>query len=204
MALDNKQVSIVEAAIKRFAHFGVAKTTMTEIATDLSLSKASLYYYFPDKLNLYGAVLQYIADLDAREHEKALEKENDPFKAIIIYLEHRTGFIIKYYNILEFLKTISPSKIPEELQSIFSNLKKRELHRLFLIINKGVQSGIFKIKDVKKTTELFFDFLDGFRTSFIINTNQFFPDKKQFRALLNRETEFALIFLNGLTIKKLP
>jgi TetR/AcrR family transcriptional regulator len=202
MALDNKQVSIVEAAIKRFAHFGVAKTTMSEIAADLSLSKASLYYYFPDKLNLYGAVLQYIADQDAREHDENLAKEKDPYKAIMDYLERRTEFIIKYYNILEFLKSVSPSKIPPELQPIFSNLKKRELNRLNLVIEKGVKSGQFKIKDIKRTAELLFDFLDGFRTSFIINSNHFFPDKKQFRSILNKETEFALIFLNGLTIKK--
>lgn len=201
MALDTKQVSIVEAAIKRFAHFGVAKTTMSEIAADLSLSKASLYYYFPDKLNLYGAVLQFIADQDAAEHDEGLANEKDPYKAIREYLERRTEFIIKYYNILEFLKTISPSKIHPELQPIFSNLKKRELNRLVLIIEKGVNSGQFKIKDVKKTAELFFDFLDGFRTAFILNSNQFFPDKKQFRSILSKESEFALIFLNGLTIK---
>ena len=202
MVLDNKQVSIVEAAIKRFAHFGVAKTTMSEIAADLSLSKASLYYYFPDKLNLYGAVLQHVADQDARQHDEELAGEKDPYKAIIQYLERRTEFIIKYHNILEFLKSINPSKIPDELQPIFSNLKKRELNRLVLIIDKGVQSGLFKIKDVKKTAELLFDFLDGFRTAFIINSNHFFPDKKQFRSILSKESEFAIIFLNGLTIKK--
>lgn len=48
MSQDLKREAIIEAAIKRFAHFGVGKTTMTEIGNDLSLSKASLYYYFPD------------------------------------------------------------------------------------------------------------------------------------------------------------
>ena len=93
MGLDNKQVLIVEAAIKRFAHFGVAKTTMSEIAADISLSKASLYYYFPDKLSLYGAVLQYVADKDASQHDDALAMEKDPYKAIIAYLERRTCYL---------------------------------------------------------------------------------------------------------------
>lgn len=202
MAQDQKQGAIVEAAIKRFAHFGVAKTTMAEIAGDLSLSKASLYYYFPDKLNLYAAVIRQITEVGTKADEAALASEKDPFKAILFFLERRTDFIIKYHNILEYLKTFSPSKIPAELEPVFTQLRKQELRRLNDIIEKGVQSGLFKIRDAKKTAELFFDFLEGFRTSILLNSPNFFPDKKQFQAILKKEAEFALIFFNGLTIKR--
>ncbi|RYF85796.1 MAG: TetR/AcrR family transcriptional regulator [Chitinophagaceae bacterium] len=202
MAQDQKQSAIIEAAIKRFAHFGVSKTTMTEIATDLSLSKASLYYYFPDKLSLYAAVFQTITEAGAAEHEQELANEGNPFKAIAYFLERRTEFIIKYHNILEYLRTFSPSNIPAELQPVFAQLKKRELQRLTSIIEKGVKAGLFRIKDSKKTAELFFDFLEGFRTSFLLNTPNFFPDKKQFQVILKKELEFAVIFFNGLTIEK--
>src|SRR5665647_1637870 len=49
---------IIEASQKRFGVFGVEKTSMREIADDLKLSKASLYYYFPDKETLYKAVVE--------------------------------------------------------------------------------------------------------------------------------------------------
>src|SRR5215203_5865723 len=202
MAQDQKQELIIEAAIKRFAHFGVAKTTMSEIAADLSFSKASLYYYFPDKLNLYAAVFKTITEAGVKADDADLAKKEDPFEAILFFLEKRTEFIIRYHNILEYLKTFSPATIPAELQPVFSQLKKRELQRLTNIIEKGVQSGLFKIKDAKKTAELFFDFLEGFRTSFLINSPNFFPDKKQFQSILKKESEFAVIFFNGLTIKK--
>jgi TetR/AcrR family transcriptional regulator len=202
MAQDQKQEVIIEAAIKRFAHFGVAKTTMSEIAADLSLSKASLYYYFPDKLNLFAAVFKTITEEATQTDETVLAKENDPFKAILYFLERRTDFIIKYHNILEYLKTFSPIATPPELQPVFTQLKKKELHRLTTIIEKGVTSGLFKIKDAKKTAELLFDFLEGFRTSFLLNNANFFPDKKQFQSILKKEVEFAFIFFNGLTIKK--
>ena len=200
MPQDSKQELIIEAAIKRFAHFGVAKTTMSEIAADLSLSKASLYYYFPDKLNLYAAVLKRITDVVGDEAE--LAKEKDPFKAIIYFLERRTDFIIKYHNILEYLKTFSPAAIPTKLQPVFTQLKKRELQRLTDIIEKGIHTKLFRIKEPRKTAELFFDFLEGFRNSFLLNSPNFFPDKKQFQAILKKETEFAIIFFNGLTIIK--
>lgn len=200
MAQDQKQDLIIEAAIKRFVHFGVAKTTMNEIAADLSLSKASLYYYFPDKLNLYAAVLQKITETGEGADDQELAKEKDPSKAILSFLEKRTEFIIKYHNILEFLKGFNATKIPVELQPIFSRLKKRELQRLAFIIQKGIDAGRFKIKDAKKTAELFYDFLDGFRSALLAASPHFFPDKKQLQAILKREMEFAIIFFNGLTI----
>ena len=83
---------------------------------------------------------------------------------------------------------------------MFTRLRKQELQRLTAIIEKGVQSGLFQLRDTKKTAELFFDFLEGFRTSILLNSPNFFPDKKQFQAILKKEAEFARIFFNGLTI----
>src|SRR5918993_4300016 len=168
MAQDQKQQAIIDAAIKRFAHFGVAKTTMAEIAADLSISKASLYYYFPDKLNLYAEVFKTITGVVTESGDTELAKQKDPFEAILFFLERRTEFIIKYHNILEYLKTFSPSKIPAALQPVFAQLKKKGMKRLVQIIDKGVQSGLFKLRDSQKTAELLFDFLEGFRTSILL------------------------------------
>jgi TetR/AcrR family transcriptional repressor of mexJK operon len=198
MAQDQKQAAIIEAAIKRFAHFGVAKTTMSEIAADLSLSKASLYYYFPDKLNLYAEVLKSVTNAEQNDAE-IIAKEADPIKAILAFLERRTEFIIKYHNILEFLKTFQPSNLPKELEPVFSHLRQRELNRIIAIIEKGVKTGKLEQTDAKKTAELYFDFLDGFRYSELSRIPHFFPDKKQFQAILKKEKAFSIIFFKGLS-----
>ena len=54
----NKMQQIIDVAQKRFGVYGLEKTSMREIAEDLNLSKASLYYYFPDKESLYRAVVE--------------------------------------------------------------------------------------------------------------------------------------------------
>ena len=188
---------IIEAALKRFAHFGVAKTTMSEIGSDLALSKASLYYYFPDKINLYAAVLKSIIDANEKEIGPMIDTDPDPFKAIQFFLEHRTNFIIKYYNILEFLK--SKAGIPEELQPLFKDVRARELRRMQAIVEQGQIKGLFKIEDAKATAALLFDSLEGLRLTYLDRQSAFFPDKKQFLAISKREKELARIFLNGLT-----
>jgi TetR/AcrR family transcriptional regulator len=202
MAQDTKQKAIIDAAIRRFAHFGVAKTTMSEIAADLSLSKASLYYYFPDKISLYAAVLKSITHAFAEAHDPELARETDPFKAVLLYLQRRTDFIIQYHNILEYLRTFTPANMPAELQDLFAGIRKKELQRLVSIFGLGVQSGKFQVGDVKKTAELFFDLLEGLRSSHLLKSPNIFPDKKQFLAIHKKETDFADIFLKGLTIKR--
>lgn len=62
---DKKRELIIEGAIKRFIHYGINKTTMNEIAEDMSVSKPSLYYYFPDKTSLIlGVFYQFVIFLD--------------------------------------------------------------------------------------------------------------------------------------------
>ena len=200
MSQDQKRDAIIDAALKRFAHFGVGKTTMTEIGNDLALSKASLYYYFPDKLNLYAAVLKNITDAHQQKSAAALEKEPDPRQAILLFLELRTDFIIKYHNILEYLRTFTPMNIPPELQSLFSHLRTMELARITSILEQGKEQGLLHLQDTRKTAELFYDFLDGFRHAFFTRNGTLFPDKKQFQAILKREKEFAVIFFNGLSV----
>lgn len=198
MSQDTKREAIIEAALKRFAHFGVAKTTMNEIAGDLAFSKASLYYYFPDKINLYAAVLKSISEKNVLQEADVLDRESDPWKAIALYLEKRTDFIIKYHHILEFLKTYTPMNMPPELENLFTHFREQELNRITGILDKGKVQGRFLIEDSRKTAELFYDFLEGFRYSVLSRSGMLFPEKKQFLAILKKEKAFARIFFNGL------
>ncbi|MEO5967356.1 MAG: TetR/AcrR family transcriptional regulator, partial [Ferruginibacter sp.] len=85
MAKDKKE-AILEAAYKRFAHYGVNKSTMEEIASDLNISKASLYYYFPDKLTIYAEVLQSLSEKESLKNDEYL-MEDDPLKSFFKYLD---------------------------------------------------------------------------------------------------------------------
>jgi TetR/AcrR family transcriptional repressor of mexJK operon len=197
MSQDLKKDLIIKAAQKRFSHFGVSKTTMNEIADDLSISKASLYYYFPDKLNLYAAVLQKIIETEESNGPDPL-KEKDPQVALVSYLENRTKFIIQHYNILEYLKTLGTA-VPKELEPIFSSARTREIKSIASIIKKGMEQKQLKVTDPQKTAELFLDCLNGLRTSAVSNKSNFFPNKKQFVDLASREKEVAAIFIKGLS-----
>lgn len=50
--LDETARLILNAAAKRFLHYGYGKTTMSEIAGDCNMSTGNLYRYFPSKLDI--------------------------------------------------------------------------------------------------------------------------------------------------------
>src|SRR5436853_2436345 len=67
---DSVRSQIVEAAKKRFSHFGYAKTTMAEVSADCSMSPGNLYRFFPGKLDIAEA----IATEDYERHLAHLRK----------------------------------------------------------------------------------------------------------------------------------
>ena len=197
MRQDTKRDAIIEAAKKRFSHFGVSKTTMNEIADDLAISKASLYYYFPDKLNLYAAVLQHIIEAE-NGHASSYQDEPTAEKAIHLYLDNRIRFINKYYNILEYLQS-SAIISAKELKPVFDKVRTNQLASVAGILEKGKSAGSLHFENTTRTAELFLACMEGIRAS-IITHNNFFPDKKVFNAILKQEKELASIFIRGLSI----
>ena|SRR5215204_2911014 len=197
MTQDKKREAIIEAAKKRFSHFGVGKTTMNEIADDLSISKASLYYYFPDKLNLYAAVLQTIIESE-QAHEPDFLKEKDLQKALTKFLESRTESIIRNHNIIEYLRTIGTS-FPPELEKLFTLARTRDIKVVAAIISNGTKAQGAKTKNAQKLAELLIDCFEGLRNATFNPRTNFSLEKAQFYEVLKREKELALIFANGLT-----
>jgi len=51
----SKNQIIVDAARKRFQHYGIGKTTMQEIAADAGVAVGTLYLYFSNKDELVVA-----------------------------------------------------------------------------------------------------------------------------------------------------
>ncbi|VTQ03477.1 TetR/AcrR family transcriptional regulator [Sphingobacterium daejeonense] len=118
---DAKRMKILEAAKRRFAHYGLAKTTMAEIAQDLSFSKALLYYYFPDKNRLYAAVFEMAVDEIITETTEKINKAKDVNEAMEAFLATRLTVIKDNFNIFEFTYTLR-NEMPSDIESVLPSL----------------------------------------------------------------------------------
>jgi len=194
---DKKRLLIIDAALKRFAHYGLAKTTMTEIAKDISFSKALLYYYFPDKLSLYVSVIEHMMHTLSRDLIKSVEKTSTAAEGILILLQKRQAFIQKYYKLIEYTQMIGP-ELPEALFEKFTRARAFELKIITELLTKGNKSGEFFIEDVSFTTEIFVEAVSGIHFNILTRAKNIFPDKEEFKLIFLKEKRFAEIFLAGL------
>jgi len=198
---DKKRMLIVEAAARRFAHFGLAKTTMSEIAKDLSFSKALLYYYFPDKNSLYAAVLDHVIKNAFEEIEVGLQRIADCHEAMMFMLDRRIAFITRFYTLLEHSLS-AVQQIPDEMACVLAEPKDKELQLINTILKKGNQTGQLQVKNIQETSEIILYALVGMRFSVLrdIKSEVLFPTKEEFDRILNLQKKMATILLKGLSM----
>jgi AcrR family transcriptional regulator len=191
---------IIEASQHRFGIYGIEKTSMREIAGDLKLSKASLYYYFPDKESLYRAVVEkeqeeFIGKLS----EKFLNIE-EPENLLLEYSKKRLSYFRKLLNLsrlrLEAYSGLKPAF--RETIEIFRDKEKEILKRIF---EKGISKGIFFIENTDETAMLFLDLLRGLRIGEVNDKKTLFIEEKEFDLLLEKTIAFTNIFIKGLKYK---
>jgi len=194
---DKKRLLIIDAALKRFAHYGLAKTTMTEIAKDISFSKALLYYYFPDKLSLYVSVIENMMHTLSRDLIKSVEKTSTATEGILILLQKRQAFIQKYYKLIEYTQMIGP-ELPEALYEKFTRARAFELKIITELLSKGNLSGELAVEDIPFTTEIFVEAVSGIHFNILTRAKHLFPGKEEFKLIFLKEKRFAEIFLAGL------
>jgi len=199
---DKKRTLIIETATKRFAHFGIAKTTMTEIAKDLSLSKALLYYYFPDKISLFAAVFENIAKKMIAKIQLGINDINNCEEAVLYLIDMRLAFAMKYYNLFD-QSLNSMTEMPSELARVIQLVSDLEIKIIAEIFKKANKKGEIDIDDPAHLAEIFLNAMIGMRFCVLKDKKALFvPTKEEFDDISQMQKKLAIIFLNGLRRQK--
>lgn len=193
----NKVELIIEASQKRFGLFGIEKTSMREIANDLKLSKASLYYYFPDKESLYKAVvekeqIEFISKISER-----IFSIQEPEQLLLEYANARLSYFRTLLN-LSRLRLEDYSELKPGFRETIQDFKEKEKEILIRIFEKGISSGIFFINDTDQTASLFLDLLKGLRTTLVNEKKTLFIEQEEYDLLLQKTIAFTNIFIKSL------
>lgn len=195
---DIKKEKILDAAHHRFLHFGYSKTTMNEIAGDLSMSKALLYYYFPDKSQLYVAVMHKVAD----DYLKKLAAKINTFanlkEAFIFQIDTQHDFIVTNYNFFDFFR-LNEQNLPDMIWEIVKQVHESETELLVSAINTEVERGkIKKVANPHEIVDLLLDALHGVRAKSLSHKKTLFPDKEHLEEIRSKRLLLADIFIKGL------
>ncbi|MCX2585976.1 MULTISPECIES: TetR/AcrR family transcriptional regulator [unclassified Pedobacter] len=196
---DKKREQIIDGAIKRFSHFGIGKTTMNDIAEDLSVSKPSLYYYFPDKKSLIVGVIEKVFT-DYFDLLKKKYNPDAPLETVLFQtIEIRNTFFMKYFML----------RISEGLPDIFNDdsMKKKltalkDSEKVFYaeIFERAKEKGEIKHENMSHIAELYLESLMGLTNMCIMELGKdLLPDKKAVNRMKQKQKDLSSIFTRGLS-----
>ena len=169
--IDDKKDRIIAAANQMFAHFGIQKTTMNEIAKKSRMSKSTMYYYFNSKEEIFAEVIRRDSVVFKLELNQAIAKGKTPQKKIGNYVLAR----MEHLKILSnYYTTLTDDYI--EHYAFVENARKDfidyEINTLSLLLEEGVNLGLFAINSVETTARNFSIWLKGLEYSFVTKDNK--------------------------------
>lgn len=197
---DKKRELILDGAIKRFTHFGINKTTMNEIAEDLSVSKPSLYYYFPDKSSLILGVVGKIFD----EYFSLLMKEDKPgvdlSSKLLHSIEVKHKFFQKYYMLHLSNGNTDSSLNSQELKTYLAEKMAKNISYHQKVFELAAIAGEIKAHhDMAKVAELYLASQAGLTSLCVMHGNkELIPDKKEIKNMKEKQIMLSKIFIKGL------
>jgi AcrR family transcriptional regulator len=145
---------IVEAAKKRFSHFGYAKTTMAEVATDCRMSPGNLYRFFPGKLDIAEAIatedyarhLEHMAKLAVTPGRNARERLRD-----LLFEELRRT----YHKLERDPRAYEMARVIAHERPEFANwMLENERKILIELLDEAEKRGEFSCADKEFTAEM--------------------------------------------------
>jgi TetR/AcrR family transcriptional regulator len=192
---------ILESAERRFARYGYSKVTMDEIAAEAGLKKASLYYYFPTKEELYHAVLDQEFAKFQKDVELIVAGDNAARERILAYVDSRYEF----FNRLLHLNTMDyrlATRNKPALRAIFRRYAAQESRWLTSLFEEGQKRGEFGSVSPRKSAEAFLHLMQGLRARFMRDYEDG-PVGPAIFSQFRRELLFITdIFLNGIAGRK--
>lgn len=141
----SKKEQIIKVASKYFSEVGYDKASLEDVAKEVGVSKAAIYYHFKDKFALYEAVLcsrfgelgEIICKID----------DSNPIEALKRYIESFGKFLIDkpcFSAIFARELADGAKNIPQSCTKQMSRIVKK----LSIILNNGHKEGVFERENV--------------------------------------------------------
>ncbi len=194
---NEKMNNILRAARKRFAHYGFSKVTMDEIAGDVEMGKASLYYYFPTKEDLFKAVVAQEQNEFVQSIETLLQNQTSASEKLYEYAAQR----LKYFRDLVNLGMLSVHSV-FDIKSIFKKLledfQSQELILLKKIIDEGKSNSEFRNDLSEDLIKVFLHILQGLRLRVIKMLSEHKSEDETYRELEWEMKIATELFIKGI------
>lgn len=145
---------IVQAAAGLFARFGLAKTTMEDIARAAKKGKSSLYYYYNSKEAVFAAVIKAEIEGLKAAIAAAVQQEDDPYLQFRAFVFSRLDYLTvkadqyttirdEYLNHYGFIEELTAGYAKWEISAIRQILERGRREKLFAVTDPAITAHAF-------------------------------------------------------------
>jgi TetR/AcrR family transcriptional repressor of mexJK operon len=187
----DKEELILHAAQRRFAAYSYSKVTMDEIAEDIGMAKASLYYYFPTKEAIFRSVVQYEQEEFLARAKEVFAHNGSADNKMIEYVQLRLKLTERLSNLSQIHQQ-AWHEVKPIFNELFKTFVQHELHYVTQILQEGRKSGEFRLEEPKKIASMILHVLQGLHLRFFRGYDQQAIDESD-HELFEHET---LLFVN--------
>lgn len=140
---------IMDLAQQLFRSKGYTATTMEDIASEAELSPATIYLYFKNKAELYGAIsAQEVGDLLEQLKQIQDGPEADPdrtldaLKKVLLSIYETDPRLL--INVFNFQTSSLFQDLSPELSTYIREFSGKALHRIARIFEAGITAGTYR------------------------------------------------------------
>ena len=173
-----RKQSILDGALKVFKTHGIEKTTMDEIALESGFGKATLYYYFASKDEVFIAIMEDGWKKLWEGIESKIVEELGPRKKFMGIIKTMAN-IVKDNKILYGFLFTAPNHIQDESKQIWKTYQER----LYAILKSIIEEGIKKKEFIDLNPGMLMKAIGGLFHGLLIE-NEDDLDEKEFELML--------------------
>jgi len=166
-----KLESILDAATKMFARYGIRKTTVDEVARMARVAKATIYNYFGSKDHVYLEVLRREANEIVEKISFSVAQEISPRDKLVAFARAKFRYMCQAINLLNLDREGIEKPLPSA-DTIRNELFEREVNILRSILNEGVEKRIFHINNSLLTARAIANALRGFELNWLVQESE--------------------------------
>lgn len=164
---EEKKEIILQIARKLFTRYGLKKTSVDDIASEAKIGKATIYYYFKSKQEIFKSVVDREWLILKNAIREAISKEDSPDRKLRAFILTRISRMHELVNLYRVTKDIVTELLPD-LEKIRKSHFTEELNILKEILSEGVNKGIFKVKRIELTSLAMVSVLKGLEYPWVL------------------------------------
>jgi len=168
--------AILEAALETILVNKISGARLRQVARQARMSQGNLHYYFPSKDDLYKSLLDHLLEKFVAERKSLIEDRSiHPEQKLRYFFDQEIELIRRQKEVLVFFDFWVQGTADPEIRKKISQLYSRWRADIALVLEEGVQAGVFSPRAVAQMPALLASIMDGASLQYLIDETSLDP-----------------------------